>query len=70
MNVRIKQFDVEMVVKNKGIELEIKSPDGGTHLGDMIVTKSGVNWCKGRTRPENGKKLSWEKLIMLIEDNG
>lgn len=62
MKVTIKEFNVGMEVKTKGIELAIYNPQGTRHLGDIVVTKSGLTWCEGRTRPENGTKLSWEKF--------
>lgn len=70
MNVSIKQFDVQMELKNKGIELEIRSSDGATHLGDLIVTKSNVIWCKGRTKRENGVKVSLQKFIKWMSEQG
>ena len=63
--VKIKSFDVGMEVKNKGIEFEIRIDE--KHKGDLIVTKSGLNWCKGRTKPANGTKINWNKLIELME---
>ncbi|AWZ01709.1 hypothetical protein RHODOSMS8_02181 [Rhodobiaceae bacterium] len=65
--VKIKSFDVGMEVKNKGVEFEIKIDD--THVGDLIVSKTGLNWCKGRTKPTNGRKINWKKLIELIEES-
>jgi hypothetical protein len=46
MKVSIKSFDVAMEVKNKGVELDIYDNDGN-HLGDLVVTKAKVIWCKG-----------------------
>lgn len=66
MQVKIKQFDVQMEIKNNGVELEVASPDG-SHLGDLVITKSKLIWCKGRTRPENGESISWKKFIKLME---
>ena len=34
MEVRIKSLEVEMQVKQKGIELEVRSKDGTEQLGD------------------------------------
>ena len=50
MKVFIKEFSVEQEIKTKGIELGILSPDGKRHIGDLIVTKTGVEWCKGKVR--------------------
>jgi hypothetical protein len=66
MKVSIKDFAVSMEIKNKGIELDVYTPDG-THLGDLVITKTNVVWCKGRTTPANGKKLSWTKFIEHME---
>lgn len=68
MNVKIKQFDVEMEVKNKGIELEVRDPQN-QFLGDLIVTKTSLVWCKGRTKRKNGKKISLNKFIELMENS-
>jgi hypothetical protein len=67
MKVLIKKFDVEMEVKNKGIEFEVRSPDGQNHLGDLVLRKSGLVWCKGRTDPENGINVPWNKFIDFAE---
>lgn len=63
MKVKIKSFDVDMEVKNAGIEFEVYSPDGENHLGDLILTKRNLIWCAGRTRRKNGKEISWTKFI-------
>lgn len=68
MNVKIKQFDVDMELKNKGIELEIRSPDGQDHFGDLIVTKSKIIWCRGRTMRKNGIKVNFQEFIKWIEN--
>lgn len=44
IKVTIKSFDVAMEVKNKGIEFGVRSRDG-EHLGDVVLTKSGLVWC-------------------------
>ncbi len=67
MKVTIKSFDVEMEVKNAGIEFEVYSPDGATHLGDLILTKRNLIWCKGRKRRENGKEIGWTEFIEWAE---
>lgn len=60
MNVYIKEFNVQMEVKNNGIELEVRDPDG-THRGDLILTKTSLEWCEGRKR--NGESVSWNEFI-------
>lgn len=58
MQVTIKSLNVDMELKNRGIELEIRNPQGEL-LGDLVVTKTQLIWCKGRTKRENGKTISW-----------
>jgi hypothetical protein len=70
MQVDIKKFSVAMQVKTKGIELEVRSPDGQTHHGDLVVTKTGLTWCRGRTTPENGKPITWKAFIEYMESLG
>ena len=67
MKVKIKSFDVDMEVKTKGIEFEVDTPDGGDHLGDLVLTKTTLTWCKGRTTPVNGIKIKWEDFAAWAE---
>ena len=66
MNVRIKQFDVDMEVKTKGIEFEIRTPKG-EFLGDFVLTKTQLIWCQGKTTAAKGKKISLIKLIEFMD---
>jgi len=66
MNVSIKDLSVSMEVKNKGIELDVYD-NQDSHLGDLIVSKSGLTWCKGRTRKENGAHTSWNEFIEWMQ---
>jgi hypothetical protein len=69
VDIRIKQFDVQMNVKSKGIEFEVHSSNGETHLGDCYLTMSGLIWCPGRTTKQNGVKISWEELTTVLATN-
>lgn len=68
MQVVIKDFSVDMAIKNKGIELQVSGSDG-KHRGDLVVTKTKLIWCPGRTSPKNGRPISWEKFIAYMEEN-
>lgn len=70
MKVNIKSFDVAMEVKSKGIELEVRSVDGRTQLGDCYITKTGMVWCKGRTFKANGVKVSWTDFVEVCGSDG
>ncbi len=67
MKVWIKTMAVEMEVKTKGVELTVYGADGKKQLGDLVVTKTGLIWCKGKTTPQYGVKVSWEKFIEWME---
>ena len=68
MKVWIKNFDVAMELKNKGIEFDVYSKDGKQHLGDLIITKTQLIWCKGKTGRKNGKVLSLEDFVAAMND--
>ncbi|QDQ28826.1 hypothetical protein FNU76_22105 [Chitinimonas arctica] len=65
MQVWIKSLKVEMQVKQNGIELEIRSKDGAEQLGDCYATMTGLIWCRGRKKKENGIKIKWEDFITI-----
>ncbi len=65
MNVGIKDFAVQMDVKSRGVEFEVKDTNG-KHLGDLIITKTSIIWCKGKTKRANGKSLRWDKFIEMM----
>jgi hypothetical protein len=67
MNVSVKDFSVTMDVKNNGIELDVY--DNDQHLGDLVVRKSGLEWCQGKTRKKNGKKISWKDFIKHMQSH-
>ncbi|WP_105169923.1 hypothetical protein [Pseudoalteromonas sp. T1lg23B] len=65
MKVNIKSFDVAMEVKQKGVELEVRSPDGNNFHGDCYVTMTGLVWCLGKTSKAQGTKIKWEELMEI-----
>ena len=66
MKVKIKKFDVEMEVKNNGIEFQVHA-NNGDFLGDCYVTKTGLIWCRGRTTKANGIPVSWDDSTRWME---
>ena len=66
MLVKIKEFAVDMDVKNKGVEFDI-SDTQGKHLGDLIVTKTGIVWCPGKTTPAKGQRVTWSAFIDMLD---
>jgi hypothetical protein len=69
VKVSIKDLSVDMEIKNTGVELDVYSPDGTKHLGDLVVTKSGLEWCKGSTHRGNGVPVSWKDFIAWMESD-
>lgn len=55
-----------MDLKNKGIEIDVDKPDE-TFFGDLVVTKTGLIWCKGKTNRKNGVKVSWSDFNEWME---
>lgn len=67
MKVMIKEFGLDMEVKTRGIELEIRSPDGTKQRGDLVLTKTKIVWCKGRTSRDRGVAVTWEEFVEWME---
>ncbi len=67
MQVLIKSFNVNMEVKSKGVEFEVKDNDGN-HLGDLVLTKTALFWCKGRTSKEKGVPITWKEFIEYADN--
>lgn len=66
MKVSVKDFAVTMDIKNKGIELDVYD-NADNHLGDLVVTKTKLVWCKGKTSVTNGKEIAWQDFIEYME---
>ena len=67
MNVSIKDFQVDMQLKNNGIELEVRSPQH-QHLGDLCIGRGTIEWCAGKTNRGNGIRKNWNQLIEFFEN--
>lgn len=68
MKVSVKDFAISMEIKNKGIELDVYD-NAGKHLGDLVVTKTKLVWCKGKTGVANGEAISWQNFIKFMESS-
>ncbi len=66
MKVTIKDFDVGMEIKNNGVELEVRNTSG-KQLGDLVITKSQVIWCPGKTTRPKGRAFGWDTFIKMME---
>ena len=66
MRVSIKDLAVSMEVKNVGIELDVYDNEDN-HLGDLVVTKTRLVWCKGKTSVQHGQEITWNDFIEYME---
>jgi hypothetical protein len=66
VDVKIKSFEINMDVKSKGIEFEVRKPNGGGQLGDCYLTMTGLIWCPGKTTKPKGIKISWNDLTAIL----
>jgi len=66
MKVGIKQFDVKMELRYKGIELDV-SDSSGNHVGDLVVNQTTLIWCPGKTTRKHGKVIAWDEFIQLMQ---
>lgn len=62
MKVYVKDLAVDMEIKNTGIELAVCDTEG-KQIGDLIVTKTKLIWCNGKTKRDNGLEVSWKDFI-------
>ncbi|SFT54844.1 hypothetical protein [Halomonas saccharevitans] len=67
MKVSINKLSVDMEVKQRGVEFRVYD-NQDSFRGDMYVVNTGLIWCKGRTKKENGIKVTWEEFIELMEE--
>jgi hypothetical protein len=66
VEVRIKKLDINMHVKQSGIEFEVRTPNGASQVGDCYLTMTGLVWCKGKTTKPNGIKITWNELADVL----
>jgi hypothetical protein len=66
MQVSVKDMSISMELKNKGMELDVYD-NQGNFLGDLVVTKTRLTWCPGKTKPENGHKIEWQDFINYMQ---
>ena len=67
MLVSIKTFNVEMDVKNAGVEFEVRD-NQNNFKGDCYVTKTGLIWCEGKTQKKNGAKVTWDEFMQWMNN--
>jgi hypothetical protein len=68
MKVYVKDLAVNMELGNKGISLDVYSPDGETRRGDVRFGKGKIEWCRGKSH--TGPTVTWEQFITWMESQG
>lgn len=68
MKINIDDMDVTMELGNNGIRLSVYDNDGN-YRGKLRLGRGTVEWCKGKTRIGNGRKVNWEDLIGFFEES-
>lgn len=66
MKVGIKDLAVSMEVKNSGVEFEVYD-NNDKFLGDLVVSKSKLVWCRGKTAVANGHPINWTDFIAYMQ---
>ncbi len=68
MRVNIDDLDVAMELGNNGVQFSIYDNDA-TYRGKLRVGRGTIEWCKGKIRIGNGKKVNWNDLISFFEED-
>ena len=60
--MQITARDIEAQLGNNGVVLYIADNDGN-HVGKLRIGQATIEWCRGRTRIGNGKKMAVKDFI-------
>lgn len=60
MKVAVKEFGLDLDVKNKGMTLGV-ADTRGKHIGNIKITKTGLTWFNGKS--QSGQKVKWDDFI-------
>jgi hypothetical protein len=69
LRVQVDTSWINTQLGNQGLVLYV-ADNQGRHKGTLRIGKATVEWCKGRTRMGNGRKLPLEKLIDIVATEG
>lgn len=69
MKVTVKDLSATIELKQRGMELEIRKPNGD-FLGDLVVTSTSIIWCNGKTDRARGQKISIPDFIKTMNAIG
>jgi hypothetical protein len=64
--MKVTLTDVEAQLGNTGVVLYI-SDNAGKHQGKLRIGQATVEWCKGKTRMGNGKKIKMADFLAHLD---
>jgi hypothetical protein len=65
--MKVTVTNIESQLGNNGITLYI--PDNsGNHKGKLRIGQATVEWCSGRVRMGNGKRIPMQHFIEMLND--
>lgn len=67
MQVSMRVGDNSLWLGNKGIVFYI-ADESGKHVGKLRIGQAKIEWCSGKTRIGNGKKLTLRRFINEFEN--
>jgi hypothetical protein len=62
LKVAVDAQDIRMQLGNNGIVLYI-SDNSNRHVGKLRIGQAMVEWCPGKTRIGNGKKMRLKRFV-------
>lgn len=65
--MKVTVTNIESQLGNNGITLYI-ADNGGNHKGKLRIGQATVEWCKGRTRIGNGKKIPMQNFLDHLDN--
>jgi hypothetical protein len=63
--VKVTVTNIESQLGYNGITLFI-ADNQGNHQGKLRIGQATVEWCRGRTRMGNGKKIQMQRFIDML----
>lgn len=65
-NVKVELDRVTVPLGNNGINLKIADNED-VHVGDLRIGRGRVVWMRGKTTEKNGKTLTMNKFLELLD---
>jgi hypothetical protein len=65
--MQVKLIDVEADLGYKGVVLYV-ADNKGSHQGKIRIGSATVEWCKGKTRMGNGKKIKMADFLAALDE--